>query len=100
MYTVQSLWTQAREGLNVTTVICANRLYRILRIEMSRDQLEVGPQASRLTNLESPAIDWVQLSQGLGVPAVAVETADELVQEMERAFAESGPHLIEAIIRE
>ena len=100
MYTVQSLWTQAREGLNVTTVICANRLYRILRIEMSRDQLEVGPHATRLTNLGSPAIDWVQLSQGLGVPAVAVETADELVQEMERAFAESGPHLIEAIIRE
>jgi acetolactate synthase-1/2/3 large subunit len=99
MYTLQSLWTQARESLDVTTLICANREYRILRIELSRAGIsEPGPQALALTDISNPIIDWVELSRALGVPAKRVESAEALVEELERALAEPGPHLIEAVL--
>jgi acetolactate synthase-1/2/3 large subunit len=99
MYTLQSLWTQAREQLNVTTIICSNRIYKILAIEVHRAGVsQPGPSTKRLAELSSPALDWVHLAKGMGVPAVAVDTADALVREIERALAEPGPHLIEAIL--
>ena len=99
MYTLQSLWTQAREGLDVTTLICANRQYRILRIELGRAGVsEPGPQAQALTDLSNPSIDWVGLGAALGVPSERVESADALVQSLERALDEPGPHLIEALL--
>jgi acetolactate synthase-1/2/3 large subunit len=99
MYTLQSLWTQAREGLNVKTIICNNRSYRILGVELKRAGVkEFGPQAQRLIGLNHPTLDWVKLSQGMGVPAVLVETADDLVRELEHALAKSGPGLIEAVL--
>jgi len=99
MYTLQALWTQARESLDVTTLICANREYRILRIELDRAGLrEPGPQAQALTDLTHPVIDWVSLGRALGVPSERVESADALVRELERALAEPGPHLIEAVL--
>ncbi len=74
MYTVQALWTQAREQLNVTTLICNNRSYRILGYELMRAGVsEIGPQARNLIGLANPLIDWVQLASSLGVPAVRVE---------------------------
>ncbi len=98
MYTLQSLWTQAREGLDVTTVICANREYRILRVELARaDIAQPGPVASSLTSLREPELDWVALARGMGVPGVRVDAADQLARELERALAQPGPHLIEAI---
>ena len=70
MYTLQALWTQAREGLNVITIICNNRSYRILGIEMARAGLTApGEQARRLVGLSDPLIDWVSLAKGMGVPA-------------------------------
>ncbi len=99
MYTLQALWTQAREQLNVKTVICNNRSYRILGIELMRAGVkEFGQQARRLIGLTEPAIDWVSLAKGMGVPGVRVETADDLVKELERALAEAGPQLVEAIL--
>ncbi len=99
LYTVQALWTAAREELDVTTVICANRAYRILQVELQRAGIaEPGPQARALTDLTHPAPDWVSISQGLGVPAVRVESADALVRELGRALSEPGPALIEALI--
>jgi acetolactate synthase-1/2/3 large subunit len=99
MYTLQSLWTQAREKLNVKTIICNNRSYRILGVELMRTGVkDFGPQAQQLIGLNNPTLDWVKLAQGLGVPAVRVETADELVSELEQALAENGPKLIEAIL--
>jgi acetolactate synthase-1/2/3 large subunit len=99
LYTAQALWTQAREGLDVTTVICANREYRILRVELGRaDIAHPGPQAESVTSLRNPEIDWVELSRGLGVPAARAENADTLVSKLRRALAEPGPHLIEAIL--
>jgi len=100
LYTLQALWTQAREALDVTTIICANNAYRILQIELMRAGVaEPGPAARALTNLSEPGLDWVKLAAGMGVPAVRVETADTMVRELERALAEPGPHLIEATLR-
>jgi acetolactate synthase-1/2/3 large subunit len=99
MYTLQALWTQAREGLNVKTIILNNRSYRILGIELMRaGAKEVGSQAQRLIELTQPAIDWVSLAKGMGVPGARVETAEDLVRELERALVEPGPQLIEAVI--
>ena len=99
MYTLQALWTQARERLNVKTIICNNRGYRILGIELMRaGAKEVGKQAQSLIGLTQPAIDWVSLAKGMGVPGARVETAEDLARELERALAEAGPQLIEAIL--
>ena len=99
LYTVQGLWTQARGGLDVTTVVCANRCYNILELERSRGGFaEFGPTGQSLIDLNNPAVDWVSLSQGFGVPAVSVEDTDTLMRELERAIAEPGPHLIEALM--
>ena len=99
MYTLQSLWTQAREQLNVKTIILNNRSYRILGIELKRaGAKEVGKQAQSMIELTRPAIDWVSLAKGLGVPGARVETAGDLARELERALAEAGPRVIEAIL--
>ncbi|HEY2525991.1 MAG TPA: thiamine pyrophosphate-dependent enzyme, partial [Candidatus Binataceae bacterium] len=99
MYTVQSLWTQAREGLNVTTVLCNNRRYRILQVELARAGItEPGAVARSLTSLGNPNLDWVALAQGMGVPGVRVETAEALSKELERALAEPGPRMIEMLM--
>ena len=96
MYTVQALWMQAREGLDTTTLICSNRSYHILNIEFARADITTpGPYAQALTDLSNPAIDWVQLSKGMGVPAVAVDSCEDLTKELKKALKESGPHLIE-----
>ncbi len=99
MYTIQALWTQAREALNVKTLICNNRSYRILGIELMRAGItQFGDQVRNLVGLDRPGIDWVQLSQGLGVPASRVDTAEALALALERALATPGPVLIEAAV--
>jgi acetolactate synthase I/II/III large subunit len=99
MYTVQALWTQAREDLNVTTLICSNRSYSILQVEMMRAGCAApGPKSLSLTDLGNPTLDWVSVSQGMGVPAVSVTMAEDLAEELQRALAEPGPHLIEMIL--
>jgi len=99
LYTVQALWTQAREGLDVTTLVCANRAYRILQIEMHRAGVaEPGPRARSLTDLTQPTLDWVALARGFGVPGARVETAEALAAELAKARAEPGPRLIEALL--
>jgi acetolactate synthase-1/2/3 large subunit len=99
LYTLQSLWTQAREGLNVITLLCANHAYRVLGIELMRAGVkQPGAQALSLIDLSNPKIEWTRMARGLGVPAVRVETADSLVRELERALSESGPQLIEVVM--
>src|SRR5262249_15184561 len=98
MDTLQSLWTMAREGLDVLVVVCANRSYRILQIELARaGQVEPGPQARRLVDLTHPELDWTSLARGMGVPAVRVADAEGFAKELARAFAEPAPPLIEAL---
>jgi len=98
MYTLQALWMQAREGLDITTLICSNRSYHILNIELSRSgTVAPGRQAQSLTDLKNPPIDWVQISKAMGVPAVVVDRCEALAQELKRALVEPGPHLIEMV---
>ncbi len=99
LYTFQALWTQAREGLRVVTLLCSNRAYRILQVELGRAGIaEPGPKAMSLTSLEQPVIDWVKLAGSLGVPGERVETAEALDQALGRALAASGPVLIEVAL--
>ncbi|HEY6480787.1 MAG TPA: acetolactate synthase large subunit, partial [Streptosporangiaceae bacterium] len=99
LYTIQALWTQAREQLNVTTVLVNNAAYAILRVELQRTAAgPAGPRAAALLDLSGPTPDFTEISRGMGVPAVRVTTAEELDAALRRAHAEPGPHLIEAIV--
>ena len=98
MYTLQSLWTQKRENLDVTTIIFDNRAYAILNLELSRVGARTDGNAADQFDLSRPPLDFVSLARGMGVDAARVETADELVTALERALNEPGPYLIDAII--
>jgi len=99
LYTLQSLWTQARHGLDVVTILYNNRSYAVLNMELNRVGAEApGPKAKALLDLSGPDIDFVSLSQGLGVPATRATTADELSDQLARALATEGPTLIEAMV--
>jgi acetolactate synthase I/II/III large subunit len=99
LYTVQSLWTQAREGLDVVTILFNNRSYAVLNMELDRVGADApGPKAKSLLDLSRPDIDFVAVSQGLGVPATRATTADEVSDQLGRALTEPGPALIEAMV--
>jgi acetolactate synthase-1/2/3 large subunit len=99
MYTVQALWTLARENLDVTVVVFANHTYRILNVEMTRTGAgDAGRQAASLLNLGDPRIDWVSVAKGLGLAAVRCETAEEFETAFAAAMGQRGPMFIEAAI--
>lgn len=99
LYTLQSLWTQAREALDVVTVILANRSYAILEIELARLGVsEPGANARSVLGLDGPELDWVQLAQGQGVPASRATRAEAFRAQLAAALAAPGPHLIEAVL--
>jgi acetolactate synthase-1/2/3 large subunit len=99
MYTLQSLWTMARERLDITIVILANRRYRILDIEMRRTGAGVvGPRADQMIDLSHPEPDWIKLAEGFGVQATRAATADEFIREFGAAMQRTGPRLIEAVL--
>ena len=98
-YSVQALWTQARENLDVVTIIGSNRSYQILEVELLRAGVtQTGPVARSMLGLDHPFLDWVKIGEGFGVPAVGVDSAEALERELERALTQKGPRLIEAII--
>ena len=99
LYTIQSLWTMAREQLDVTVVIFNNRAYAILDAEFGRIGVqEAGPRARAQLELGNPDVDFVSLGTGLGVSSRRVDTADQLTGALEQAMTDPGPHLIEAVI--
>ncbi|MFJ2772313.1 acetolactate synthase large subunit [Streptomyces sp. NPDC087300] len=99
MYTVQALWTQAREGLDVTTVVFANRSYAILNLELGAvGAAPARERARRLLDLSAPALDFVALARGMGVPAERAETAEEFAALLKRGLAEPGPFLIDCVV--
>jgi acetolactate synthase-1/2/3 large subunit len=99
MYTLQSLWTQARENLNTVTVMFANRAYAILRGELQRlVPGHTGPKAMEMLDLNNPALDWVRLANGMGVEAGRATTADEFNRQLETAVERNGPYFIEVIL--
>jgi acetolactate synthase-1/2/3 large subunit len=97
MYTIQSLWTQAREGLDVTTIVLANRGYQILKGEFAGVRAGApGQRAIDMLNIDRPDVDWVSLAKGLGVPGSKATTAEALSKALAAAMASAGPKLIEA----
>ena len=98
MYTLQALWTQAREGLDVTTVILNNRSYAILNLELSRVGAEPGPEALEMLDLTNPDMDFVSMAQGMGVTSSRATTAEEFTRQLEEALATPGPALVEAVL--
>jgi acetolactate synthase-1/2/3 large subunit len=98
-YTLQALWTQAREKLDVTTVIFANRSYAILNIELARVGAgNPGPKALSMLDLHNPELDWTKLATGMGVEATRATNIREFEKQFEGAMKEKGPRLIEAVL--
>jgi acetolactate synthase-1/2/3 large subunit len=96
MYTIQSLWTQARENLNITTIIFANNSYAILKAEYAN--MGAGAPSGRalsMIDIDRPRIDWLSMAKSMGVPAVAVDTAQAFYKTMTDSVREPGPRLIE-----
>jgi acetolactate synthase-1/2/3 large subunit len=99
MYTLQALWTQAREGLRVINIVLANRSYRILNVELERVGAErAGGRARQLLRIDGPELDFVALATGMGVQAQRVDTPAAFDKALQRALAAEGPCLIEAVI--
>lgn len=98
MYTIQGLWSQAREGCNVTTVILANRTYEILKNELFAVGANPGRSALDMLDLDRPHLDFVSLARGMGVPGRRVEDVAELCHVVQAALAEPGPYLVEAVM--
>lgn len=95
MYTVQALWTMAREQLNITVVIFDNRSYRILRGELANmGGPQPGENARRMLDLDAPDLDWVSMAKAQGVPGVCVDTLAGFDQALKKANASQGPSLI------
>ncbi len=99
MYTVQALWTMARENLDVLTVIFDNRSYAILNIELARVGAEnPGPKALSMLDIGRPDLDWVKIAQGMGVEAVRASTTEDFVAAFQQGVSRKGPMLICAVI--
>jgi acetolactate synthase-1/2/3 large subunit len=99
MYTPQSLWTMARENLNVVTVILVNRRYRILEIEMQRTGAHgFGTKAESMLDIGNPDLNWTGIAQGFGVPATRAATARQFTDQFRDAISQTGPSLIEAML--
>ncbi len=99
MYTIQALWTMARENLDVTTIILKNNSYGILNIELDRvGVVNPTPKTLSMLDLSNPILDWVAMSEGMGVPAIRAETTQEFYDALADAIANPGPRLIEAVL--
>lgn len=99
MYTNQSLWTMAREKLDIVSIIFNNGSYAILNIELARVGVEnPGPKALSMLDLKDPEINWCQIAEGMGVPAVRVTTVESFRNALQDALEARGPRLIEAMI--
>jgi acetolactate synthase-1/2/3 large subunit len=95
MYTLQALWTAARESLAITTVVFSNRSYAILNYELMALGTNPGPRAQAVLDIGRPGLDFVALSKGLGVPATRVTTLEEFANALQRGLASGEPNLIE-----
>lgn len=98
MYSLQSLWTQAREDLNITTILFANSSYAILKHELDNVQASSGRVAMDMIDLDRPNLDWVAMATGMGVTAYRAATVSEFRESLDKALAVDGPVLIEAVI--
>lgn len=101
MYTLQALWSMAREQLDVTAIVFNNASYSVLNVELDRvGAASAGPKAKAQLDLGGPPLNFAQLAQGMGVHAVRAQTAEDFCTALEYALAQPGPHLIEALVPE
>ena len=101
MYTLQALWTMAREQLHVVSIVFNNASYSVLNVELERVGAdEAGPKAQSQLDLGGPTLNFALLAQGMGVHAVRTDTAEGFTKALEYALATPGPHLIEALVPE
>lgn len=101
MYTLQALWSMAREQLDVTAIVFNNASYSVLNVELDRvGAASAGPKAKAQLDLGGPQLNFAQLAQGMGVHAVRAQTAEDFCTALEYALAQPGPHLIEALVPE
>ena len=99
MYTPQALWTMARENLDITVLVFANRSYQILRAELGNVGVQnPGPRAIDMLSLDRPALNWVDLARGMGVEAESVEDTGDLLRALEAGLRSGGPYLIELLM--
>ena len=98
MYTVQALWTQARERLDVTTVILANRKYAILLAELANLGIQPGPASQCMMDLGNPELDWTKIANGMGVEAARAESCEQLANLLRQSLDRAGPFLIELVV--
>jgi acetolactate synthase-1/2/3 large subunit len=99
MYTIQSLWTQARENLDIVTILLNNRSYAILRMELANVGAQnVGRKALDMLDLSRPDLDFVKLAAGMGVPGERVTTMEEFNDAVARGLAVKGPYLVEVML--
>ena len=98
MYTLQALWTQAREGLDITTVVFSNRGYESLKGELFKVGANPGRTALDMLEIKEPQLDWTSLARGMGVEGERVEDVAALLRALQRGFRSEGPYLIEAIV--
>jgi acetolactate synthase-1/2/3 large subunit len=99
MYTLQALWTMARENLDVTVILFNNRKYAILQVEFMRvGAHNPGPKAMSMLDLSRPDLDWVALAKGMGVPAFRPADAEAFNKALAESFATPGPCLIDALV--
>lgn len=98
-YSVQAFWSEARENLDVVTIIGSNRSYNILNVELQRAGVATpGANARALASLDQPHLDWVKIGEGFGVPSIAVDTVEGLARALDHALSQNGPRLIEAVM--
>ena len=100
MYSLPALWTMARENLDVLVIICANRSYNILNIELARvGALNPGPKTLAMLDLKNPELDFVKMAQGMGVQATRATTSADFAVQFANAMQTKGPRLIEAVLQ-
>jgi len=101
MYTIQALWTMARENLNIITIVFNNASYSILNVELERVGAgKAGQKAKSQLDLHQPVMDFARMAQSMGVHGIRASTAEELTKAMDYALKMPGPHLIEAVVPE
>jgi acetolactate synthase-1/2/3 large subunit len=99
MYTFQSLWTMARENLDVCVMIFSNRSYKILYSQLADvGAANPGPRAIDMLTLDRPAIDFTRMAKSLGVPGAQVENLEQLTQQLDYAMSQRGPYLIDVVM--
>jgi acetolactate synthase-1/2/3 large subunit len=97
-YTLQALWTQARENLDVTTILLSNRKYAILFKELADVGAPPGQTARDLFELMRPEVDWQRVAGSMGVEAARADTLENFADLLRGALARKGPFLIELIL--